>query len=153
MHPEEQKPSISESSPDLSSEISLPSKISESDPQQNRDIRLANAKIVSPTSPTQGELFLPKLNKDKLTILESQEKTRAELARFLVQILSRTIIASFSLFIGLLILSIFIDEKKSSSFEKTSSLVKESIMVIFTAQISIVATALGFYFGSKSNQD
>jgi hypothetical protein len=57
------------------------------------------------------------------------------------------------LFIGLVILSIFIDEKKSTSFDKTSSLVKESITVIFTAQISIVATAIGFYFGSKSNQD
>jgi hypothetical protein len=150
MHPEEQKPSISESFPDLSSEISLPNKISESDTQQNKDIGLANARNFSPT---QGEFVFPKLNTDKLTIPESQEKTRGELAIFLVRILSWTINLSFGLFIGLVILSIFIDEKKSSSFDKTSALVKESITVIFTAQISIVATAIGFYFGSKSNQD
>ncbi len=150
MHPEEQKPPISESSADLFPKLRLPNETSEDDSQQNKNMNFANAKTITPT---QGELWFPTTNTEKLTIPESQEKTRAELARFLVQILSRTIIASFSLFIGLLILSIFIDEKKSSSFDKTSALVKESIMVIFTAQISIVATALGFYFGSKSNQD
>ena len=47
----------------------------------------------------------------------------------------------------------FVDEKKSHSFDKTSSLVKDLATVIFTAQIGLVGTALGFYFGSKNSAD
>jgi len=150
MYPEEQNPPISESSADLFPRLRLPNEKDEDDSQQSKNIDFVNAKTITPT---QGELWFPTTNKEKLTIPESQEKTRGELAIFLVRILSWTINLSFGLFIGLVILSIFIDEKKSTSFDKTSSLVKESITVIFTAQISIVATAIGFYFGSKSNQD
>jgi hypothetical protein len=135
MNPEEKKSSISESFPDPSSGLSLPNKISESDLQQN------------------GELAIPKLKKEKLTIPESQEITRAGLANFLVMLLSGTIISSFVLVIVLLIISISVDEKKTSSFDKTSALVKDLITLIFTTQIGLVGTALGFYFGSKSNAD
>ena len=106
----------------------------------------------------------PKLSEEKFDIIpayastdfnlqESQEKTRSGLANILVRILSRTIIASFFLIVALLGISIFVDDKKTASFDKTSALAKELITVIFTAQIGLVGTALGFYFGSKSNQD
>jgi len=135
MNPEEKKSSISESFSDPSSGLSLPNKIGESDLRQN------------------GELVFPKINPEKLTIAERQEVTRAGLANFLVMLLSGTIISSFVLVIVLLIISISVDEKKTSSFDKTSALVKDLITLIFTTQIGLVGTALGFYFGSKDNSD
>lgn len=100
--------------------------------------------------PTQSELDIPKQSSD---LRHKQEATRADLATRLINILSTTIIASFVLVIGLMLISIFVDEKKTSSLDKTSALAKDLITVIFTAQIGLVGTALGFYFGSKGNSD
>jgi uncharacterized protein YacL len=75
------------------------------------------------------------------------------LATYLIYILASTIGVSFGLLIGLVIMSASVDEKKISSFDKASALVKDLITVILTSQIGLVGTALGFYFGSKSNQD
>jgi hypothetical protein len=89
----------------------------------------------------------------KATLQGEQEKTRAKLATYLIYILASTIGVSFGLLIGLVIMSASVDEKKISSFDKASALVKDLITVILTSQIGLVGTALGFYFGSKSNQD
>jgi hypothetical protein len=129
MNSEDEKPSVREPIIDISSLSSTQSKL---------DI------------PTQSKLDVPKQSSD---LRHKREATRAELATSLISILSRTIIASFSLFIVLMSISIFVDEKKTSSFDKTSALAKELIVVIFTAQIGLVGTALGFYFGSQSNTD
>jgi len=43
----------------------------------------------------------------------------------------------------------FVDEKKVESFDRTSSLVKDLITFILTAQTGLIGTALGFYFGSR----
>jgi hypothetical protein len=93
------------------------------------------------------------LSSENFDIKKSREKTRSDLATILVTILSQTILASFFLILVLLGISIYVDDKKTASFEKTSALAKELITVIFTAQIGLVGTALGFYFGSQSNQD
>ncbi|MFN9841906.1 MAG: hypothetical protein ACK56Z_15035, partial [Pseudanabaena sp.] len=55
------------------------------------------------------------------------------------------------LIILLTVMSGFIDEKKVESFDKTSSLVKDLITFILTAQTGLIGTALGFYFGSRGN--
>lgn len=142
MSPEEKKLSIPESPTEIKQPSKLPNnELDKDDTQVNKNVELV---------PVQ-EIF-PSLGK-KFSIRESQEQTRANLANFLVAILSRTIIASFTLVIVLLIISIFVDEKKSSSFDKTSALVKDLITVILTSQIGLVGTALGFYFGSKGDSD
>lgn len=140
MHPEEQNSPNTE----LSSEINLTEKTDRDSVQKNQNIDLGT---LSPS------LDIPRFDKIPFNIQERQENTRAELATRLISILSRTIVASFGILIGLLIMSIFVDEKKSSSFDKTSALVKDLATVIFTAQIGLVGTALGFYFGSKSSAD
>lgn len=143
MSPEEKKLSISESSTEIRQPFNLPNNEldKKDDTQLNKTVELVPVQDV-----------FPRLG-EKFNIQESQEQTRAKLATFLVTILSRTIIASFALVLGLLLISIFVDEKKTSSFDKTSSLVKDLITVILTSQIGLVGTALGFYFGSKGNSD
>jgi hypothetical protein len=82
------------------------------------------------------------------------DKTRDELARFLTYTLAGTIVASFVVVVSLTIMSgFFVDEKKTSSFDKTSALAKDLIVTILTSQIGLVGTAIGFYFGSKGNSD
>ena len=82
---------------------------------------------------------------------ERQETTRSQLATLLIKILAGTLAGSFSLIILLTIMSGFIDQNKSQSFDKTSSLVKDLITFILTAQTGLIGTALGFYFGSRGN--
>jgi hypothetical protein len=45
-------------------------------------------------------------------------------------------------------MSHFISQNQVESFNKTSSLVKDLITFILTAQTGLIGTALGFYFGS-----
>ncbi len=88
------------------------------------------------------------------TLPDKQEKTRAWLATFLTYTLAGTITTSFILIIGLVVMSgFFVDEKRNSSFDKTSALAKDLITFILTAQTGLIGTALGFYFGSKGNSD
>ena len=159
MNPEEEKLTNSEIIPTSK----LSNEIDKDDPQENKNIEAENEKNILPNLiqfnvkdivPTLGDKdIVPNLGDKKFNIQESQEITRAKLATFLVTILSGTIIASFALVLGLLLISIFVDEKKTSSFDKTSSLVKDLITVILTSQIGLVGTALGFYFGSKGDSD
>lgn len=159
MNPEEEKLTNSEIKPTSK----LSNEIDKDDPQENKNIEAENEKNILPNLiqfnvkdivPTLGDKdIVPNLGDKKFNIQESQEITRAKLATFLVTILSGTIIASFALVLGLLLISIFVDEKKTSSFDKTSSLVKDLITVILTSQIGLVGTALGFYFGSKGDSD
>ncbi len=96
------------------------------------------------------DYFLPSQKNTSIKLEEKQEKTRSELATFLIKILAGTIIASFSLIILLVIMSVFIDETKVQLFEKVSSLIKDLITFILTAQTGLIGTALGFYFGSRA---
>jgi hypothetical protein len=82
---------------------------------------------------------------------ERQETTRSQLATFLIKILAGTLTASFGLIILLTVMSGFVDDRKTESFDKTSSLVKDLITFILTAQTGLIGTALGFYFGSRGN--
>jgi hypothetical protein len=95
------------------------------------------------------ENLLPSQVDTDIKLEERQETTRSRLATFLIKILAGTLTASFGLIITLTIMSGFIDEKKLESFEKTSSLVKDLITFILTAQTGLIGTALGFYFGSR----
>ncbi|MCY7333130.1 MAG: hypothetical protein LH649_10845 [Pseudanabaena sp. CAN_BIN31] len=82
------------------------------------------------------------------------EKTREKLANFLTYTLAGTIGFSFVIIVALTIMSgFFVDEKKTSSFDKTSALAKDLIVTILTSQIGLVGTVIGFYFGSKGNSD
>lgn len=132
----------------------LSSEISEDNSQKKQNTESGKVKDSLPNL-TQFDVrdIVPNRVEKEFNLQASQETTRSQLATFLVRILSRTIIASFSLVIVLLIMSIFIDDKKTSSFDKTSALVKDLITVILTSQIGLVGTALGFYFGSKSDSD
>jgi hypothetical protein len=101
--------------------------------------------------PTQSKLDIPTQTPD---LRDRQETTRAWLATFLTYTLAGTITTSFILIISLVVMSGFIvDEKKNSSFDKTSALAKDLITFILTAQTGLIGTALGFYFGSKGNSD
>jgi len=150
MNPEEKNLTTSE----IKLTSKLPNEIDKDDPQGNKSIEVGNEKNILPNLiQYNAKDILPNLDDKEFNLQASQETTRSQLATLLVSILSRTIIASFSLVIVLLIMSIFIDEKKTSSFDKTSALVKDLITLILTAQIGLVGTALGFYFGSKGNSD
>lgn len=95
--------------------------------------------------------LLPSQVETGIKLEERQETTRSQLATFLIKILAGTLTASFGLIIILTVMSGFIDEKKIESFDKTSSLVKDLITFILTAQTGLIGTALGFYFGSRGN--
>ena len=98
--------------------------------------------------------LLPSQVDTDIKLEERQETTRSQLATFLIKILAGTLTASFGLIIFLTAMSGFVDEKKLESFDKTSSLVKDLITFILTAQTGLIGTALGFYFGSRgSNAD
>jgi hypothetical protein len=98
--------------------------------------------------------LLPSQVDTGIKLEERQETTRSQLATFLIKILAGTLTASFGLIILLTIMSGFVDERKVASFDKTSSLVKDLITFILTAQTGLIGTALGFYFGSRgSNAD
>jgi|688.fasta_scaffold133744_4 hypothetical protein len=159
MNPEEAKLPISESSNDLSSISDLSNKANKDETKKNGDTDSVREndnlpKLDFPVLEKKSfDLDIPTFANKDFDIRKSQEITRSKLATFLVGILAGTIIASFTLIIVLLSISILVDDKKTSSFDKTSALAKELITVIFTAQIGLVGTALGFYFGSKSNQD
>ncbi|MBD2188986.1 hypothetical protein H6F41_12630 [Pseudanabaena sp. FACHB-723] len=142
MNPEEKNTPISQ--PLETNKISnLP------DVEINRDYIRTNKNIegvsLKDITPTQGE---------EVDIPARQETTRSWLATFLTYTLAGTIAASFCLIISLIIMSGFIvDEKKNSSFDKTSTLAKDLITFILTAQTGLIGTALGFYFGSRGNAD
>ncbi len=149
MSSEEKKISVSDPSTEVRQISNLPNnEVDKDDSRINKDIEVP----VQDVFPSLSNV-IPSLGNKKFDIQESQEITRAKLAIFLVNILARTILASFALVISLLIISIFVDEKKTSSFDKTSTLVKDLITLILTAQIGLIGTALGFYFGSKGNSD
>ncbi len=150
MNPEEKKLTTSEIKPTSQ----LPNEIDKDDPQENKNIELGDEKNILPNLiQFNAKDIVPNLDNKEFNLQASRETTRSQLANFLISLLSKTIIASFSLVVVLLIMSIFIDEKKASSFDKTSALVKDLITLILTAQIGLVGTALGFYFGSKENSD
>lgn len=156
MNPEETKLSISKSPDDLPSISDLFNEANKDEAKKNRDTDSVRESENLP-KPVLGEesfnVNIPGFENKDFDIRKSQEITRSKLADFLVKILAGTIITTFTLIIVLLIISIFVDDRKTDSFDKTSALAKELITVIFTAQIGLVGTALGFYFGSKSNQD
>ncbi len=110
---------------------------------------------ISNLSPTQSKISTESLTPEQGDDLQkSQEQTRAKLAKFLTYTLAGTIIASFAVIVALTIMSgFFVEEKKTSSFDKTSALAKDLIVTILTSQIGLVGTAIGFYFGSKSSAD
>jgi hypothetical protein len=109
-------------------------------------LRLSDLPSVVNASPTVENL--------SSKLADKQETTRAQLATSLINILKNTIIASFVLIGVLIIISGFIDKEETEKFDKTSSLVKDVIVLIITAQTGLIGTALGFYFGSKnSNND
>ncbi len=113
-------------------------------------------KGISDLSPVQSNKpDLQSINPNQgATLPDRQETTRAWLATFLTYTLAGTITTSFILIISLVVMSGFIvDEKKNSSFDKTSALAKDLITFILTAQTGLIGTALGFYFGSKGNSD
>lgn len=98
--------------------------------------------------------LLPSQAETGVRLEERQETTRSQLAIFLIQILAGTLTASFGLIIMLTVMSGFIDERRLESFDQTSSLVKDLVTFILTAQTGLIGTALGFYFGSRgSNAD
>ena len=96
--------------------------------------------------------LLPSQVDTSLKLEERQETTRSQLANYLIKILAGTLTASFGLIFILTIMSGSVDEKKAQSFEKNSSLVKDLITFILTAQTGLIGTALGFYFGSRGNK-
>lgn len=106
-----------------------------------------NDKSITETKITSDNSYVES-NKTRFTLAERQETTRSQLATFLIKILAGTLIASFSLIIILIVMSHFIDQNQVESFNKTSSLVKDLITFILTAQTGLIGTALGFYFGS-----
>jgi len=114
---------------------------------------------ISNLSPTQSKIGTESLTPEQGDDLQkSQEQTRAKLAKFLTYTLAGTIVSSFVVIVALTIMSGFmsgflVDEKKTSSFDKTSALAKDLIVTILTSQIGLVGTAIGFYFGSKSSAD
>ncbi|WP_118166031.1 hypothetical protein [Nostoc sphaeroides] len=65
--------------------------------------------------------------------------------------LAATLISSFFLVVILILCTSLVDEKKAEVIEKKSALVKDLVTFIITAQTGLIGTALGFYFGSKSN--
>jgi len=95
--------------------------------------------------------LLPSQVNTGIKLEERQETTRSQLATFLIRILAGTLTASFGLILLLIVASGFVDDKKVASFDKTSSLVKDLITFILTAQTGLIGTALGFYFGSRGN--
>ncbi len=110
---------------------------------------------ISNLSPTQSKIGTESLTPEQGDDLQkSQEQTRAKLAKFLTYTLAGTIVASFTVIVALTIMSGFlVDEKKTSSFDKTSALAKDLIVTILTSQIGLVGTAIGFYFGSRGSTD
>ncbi len=98
------------------------------------------------------DFFPSQVDKD-LRLEERQETTRSRLATFLINILAGTLTASFTLVIILIIMSGFVDDKKAPSFDKTSTLVKDLVTFILTAQTGLIGTALGFYFGSRGGNN
>lgn len=98
--------------------------------------------------------LLPSVVDTNIKLEERQETTRSQLATFLIRILAGTVAASFAAVIILTIMSGFIDERKAATFDKNTTLVKDLITFILTAQTGLIGTALGFYFGSRgSNAD
>ncbi|MBD2578350.1 hypothetical protein [Oscillatoria sp. FACHB-1406] len=98
--------------------------------------------------------LLPSMVDTNIKLEERQETTRSQLATFLIRILAGTVAASFAAVITLTIMSGFIDERKAATFDKNTTLVKDLITFILTAQTGLIGTALGFYFGSRgSNAD
>ncbi|MFZ4640054.1 MAG: hypothetical protein ACOYMP_06610 [Nodosilinea sp.] len=97
--------------------------------------------------------FFPSQVDKDFRLEERQETTRSRLATFLINILAGTLTASFTLVIILIIMSGFVDDKKAPSFDKTSTLVKDLVTFILTAQTGLIGTALGFYFGSRGGNN
>ena len=113
---------------------------------------LPNEEVIKRYIQTQeGEIknLLPSQLDTGIKLEERQETTRSQLATFLIKILAGTLTASFGLIIILTVMSVFVDERKVESFDRTSSLVKDLITFILTAQTGLIGTALGFYFGSR----
>ena len=103
-------------------------------------------------SPSQLEISTESLAPEQRS--PTLDETRKELAKFLTYTLAVTIAASFVVVVALTIMSgFFVDEKKTSSFDKTSALAKDLIVTILTSQIGLVGTVIGFYFGSRGNSD
>jgi hypothetical protein len=159
MNPEETKLPISEFPNELPSISNLSNEANKDETKKNGDADSVREnenlpKLDFPVLEKKSfNLDIPTFANKDFDIRKSQEETRAKLATRLVEILYQTVIVSVGLIVVLLSISIFVDDKKSASFDKTSALAKELITVVFTAQIGLVGTALGFYFGSKSNQD
>lgn len=95
--------------------------------------------------------LLPSQRETGIRLEERQETTRSQLATFLIKILAGTLIASFSVIIILTVMAGFVDERKKETLKENSSLVKDLITFILTAQTGLIGTALGFYFGSRGN--
>jgi hypothetical protein len=140
IEPEEKKLSLPESSSEENQLPALPS-----GEIINRYVQAQDVDIRS---------LLPSQLETGIKLEERQEATRSQLATFLIKILAGTLSASFGLIILLTVMIGIVDEKKAEALQKNSSLVKDLITFILTAQTGLIGTALGFYFGSKgSNKD
>lgn len=95
--------------------------------------------------------LIPFQKETGIKLEEKQEETRSKLATFLIKMLATTLVSSFLLVVILILSTSFMDEKKAEFIEKKSTLVKDLVTFIITAQTGLIGTALGFYFGSKSN--
>lgn len=137
MEPEKQKEPLPESSSEERSTSALSSEEMIKRYVQTQEVDIKN--------------LLPSQVETGIKLEERQETTRSQLATFLIKILAGTLTASFGLIILLTVMSGFVDESKVESFDKTSSLVKDLITFILTAQTGLIGTALGFYFGSRGN--
>ena len=110
------------------------------------------AENVTILSPSQLEISTESLAPEQRS--PTLDETRKELAKFLTYTLAVTIAASFVVVVALTVVSGFlVDEKRTSSFDKTSALAKDLIVTILTSQIGLVGTVIGFYFGSRGNAD
>jgi hypothetical protein len=76
----------------------------------------------------------------EFNIVKEQEKTRAELAKWLVQTFMVSIGATFVL---ILIALLWVDQEKTP-------LLKDFLSIVLTIQSGLVGSAIGFYFGKNS---
>jgi hypothetical protein len=94
--------------------------------------------------------LLPSQFETGIKLDERQETTRSQLATFLIKILAGTLTASFGLVVLLTIMTGFVDKDRAEVIKGNSSLVKDLVTFMLTAQTGLIGTALGFYFGSRN---
>lgn len=108
-------------------------------PSSSGDISLDEAGELVDSKPQKPS---PKLSPDLVPLPHKQEETRSKLAAKLVNLSIGTVIGVFAL--------IAYDKYLVANDKKTDSQAsKELITLIWTSQVALVGTALGFYFGNQ----